>query len=518
MKIKQIFKSWKVIVFLLFVIFSYIAINPQFGKEGVVIKAVELNSTSYLAGMASPAPTLVQTKLETIKAVNGNTITNLQDYSKALDSIKEGEIIRLSTDKREYAFMKTNYSGLTVADKPFSNIKKGLELAGGTRVLIQPEGEFSDQERDDLIATMENRLNVYGLSDIKLKPVNDLFGNNYILIEVAGASKEEVRQLIGQQGKFEAKIGNDTVFSGGQEDIKFVCRNDGTCSGIRDCSTNQDGSEFCKFEFAIKLSEAAAKKFADVTSKIPLITTPEGSEVLEKKLDFYLDDKQVDSLQIMGDLKGKVAMDISITGPGVGKDRNEAILEAEKQMKHLQTVLITGSLPTKLNIVKLDSISPLLGEQFVKNTLLIGILAIVSVSLIILVRYRSWKVSGSIIFISISEIFIMLGVAAFMKNSMDMAAIAGIIAAIGTGVNDQIIITDEGLRKETYTNWKDRIKSAFSIIFAAFAGIVAAMLPLLFAGAGLLRGFAIMTIIGVCVGVFITRPAFAVIIENLLED
>ncbi|MDD5133586.1 MAG: preprotein translocase subunit SecD [Candidatus Nanoarchaeia archaeon] len=518
MKLGKLFKNWRMIVLILFLLFSYIVINPQFGEKGVVIKSVELNSTSYLAGMVSPSPSTVQTKLETIKSVNGNTITNLQEYSKALDTIKDGEIIRLTTDKREYAFMKTNYSGLTVANKPFSNIKKGLELAGGTRVLIQPEGKVTAQERDDLISTMENRLNVYGLSDIKLKPVNDLFGNNYILVEVAGASKEEVRQLIGQQGKFEAKLGNDTVFSGGQEDIKFVCRNDGTCSGIRECSTNQDGSEFCKFEFAIKLSEAAAKNFADITSKIPLITTPEGSEVLEKKLDFYLDDKQVDSLQVMGDLKGKIAMDISITGPGTGKDRNEAILDAEKQMKHLQTVLITGSLPTKLNIVKLDSISPLMGEQFLKNTLLVGILAIIAVDLIIVLRYRNIKVTSLIILISLAEIFIMLGVAAFLKNSLDMASIAGIIAAIGTGVNDQIIITDEGLRKEVYTNWKERIKSAFGIIFAAFAGIVAAMFPLLFAGAGLLRGFAIMTIIGISVGVFITRPAFAIMMENIMED
>jgi len=44
------------------------------------------------------------------------------------------------------------------------------------------------------------------------------------------------------------------------------------------------------------------------------------------------------------------------------------------------------------------------------------------------------------------------------------------------------------------------------------------MLPLLFAGAGLLKGFAIITIIGFSVGVFVTRPAFASIIEILLKE
>ena len=44
------------------------------------------------------------------------------------------------------------------------------------------------------------------------------------------------------------------------------------------------------------------------------------------------------------------------------------------------------------------------------------------------------------------------------------------------------------------------------------------MLPLLFAGAGLLKGFALTTILGFTAGVFVTRPAFAVIIQALLES
>jgi preprotein translocase subunit SecD len=66
-------------------------------------------------------------------------------------------------------------------------------------------------------------------------------------------------------------------------------------------------------------------------------------------------------------------------------------------------------------------------------------------------------------------------------------------------------------------NWKDRIKNAFFIIMASYFTMVVAMIPLLSAGAGLLKGFAITTILGVSIGVFITRPAFAVIAETLLR-
>jgi len=66
-------------------------------------------------------------------------------------------------------------------------------------------------------------------------------------------------------------------------------------------------------------------------------------------------------------------------------------------------------------------------------------------------------------------------------------------------------------------NLKQRIKRAFFIIFSAYAVLSAAMLPLLFAGAGLLKGFAIATLIGVTGGVLITRPAYASIIEKIVE-
>jgi preprotein translocase subunit SecD len=43
------------------------------------------------------------------------------------------------------------------------------------------------------------------------------------------------------------------------------------------------------------------------------------------------------------------------------------------------------------------------------------------------------------------------------------------------------------------------------------------MTPLIFAGAGLLKGFALITIAGLSFGVFIARPAYAAVIQILLE-
>ena len=94
------------------------------------------------------------------------------------------------------------------------------------------------------------------------------------------------------------------------------------------------------------------------------------------------------------------------------------------------------------------------------------------------------------------------------------------LIAVGTGVDDQIVITDETLRKdynEMQLSWKQRFKKALFIIIAAYVTTMVAMLPLYFAGAGLVKGFALTTMAGVSIGVFITRPAFGGILQELLK-
>ena len=242
-------------------------------------------------------------------------------------------------------------------------------------------------------------------------------------------------------------------------------------------------------------------------------------DYLSDKIEFYLDDKKVDELNIGADLKGQAVTQIAISGSGAGANNQEAIFNSLESMKRLQTILITGSLPVKLNIVKTDAISPVLGEEFVKNAILMSLLAIFSVAIVVGIRYRRLIIAVPILITMLSEVIILLGVAAFIGWNIDLAAIAGILVAIGTGVDDQIVITDETLKGETANvyNWKEKVRRAFVIIMLAYATVVVAMIPLIFAGAGLLKGFAITTIIGVTIGVFITRPAYSAFVEIMLK-
>ena len=201
----------------------------------------------------------------------------------------------------------------------------------------------------------------------------------------------------------------------------------------------------------------------------------------------------------------------------VGQTRDEAYDDAVASMKQLQTVLITGSLPFKLKIEKLDTISPLLGKQFINTIILAGIAAIIAVGIMIFLRYRKIKLSLAVLLTTLCEVIIILGVSALFNRNLDLPAIAGIIAAIGTGVDSQIIILDESQMSRSLS-LKERIKRALYIIIGTYVTTLFALMPLLWAGAGLLKGFAITTIIGISTGVFITRPAFSEIVKRILKD
>jgi preprotein translocase subunit SecD len=183
-------------------------------------------------------------------------------------------------------------------------------------------------------------------------------------------------------------------------------------------------------------------------------------------------------------------------------------------MKRLQTVLITGSLPYKLQIEKLDTISPVLGKDFTRAIFLAGVSAIVLVSVLVFFRYRRFKASLALLFTAFSELFIILGVASLIGWNLDLPSIAGILATIGTGVDQQIVILDEATKNKTESISR-RLKKALFIIFTAYFTSLVSLLPLYWAGAGLFRGFAFTTIIGITAGVLITRPAFAEIIRRI---
>src|SRR3989344_4168853 len=395
-------KRPRILILLFFLLIALLSINPSFGREGIAIKSIEPLSDAANAGIIVPA-NLNPKNREIIQSINNVEVKDIDSYLAELEKVNYNKTVRLTTDKNSYIIVKNSeHLGISIDKIVNSNIRKGLDLEGGTRVILEPEEKLTDAEFTTLMQVMENRLNAYGLSDVPIRKASDLSGNNFVIVEVAGATREDVEDLIASQGKFEAKIGNETVFTGSKEDIVSVCKDDGTCSGITNCRQAEGAQYQCTFEFAVQLSPKAAKSHAEVTSKLEVNST--FANYLSKPLDLYVDGK---------------------------------------------------------------SISPSLGESFFKNALLAGLAALVTVCIVIYIRYRRIKVIIPMIITLLSELFIIVGLASLFKQSIDVAAIAGIIAAVGTGIDDQIVIADE-IIKGDQTPLKQSIKKAFFIIMVAY--------------------------------------------------
>jgi preprotein translocase subunit SecD len=498
----------RVWILLVALFLALLAISPSF-KTGIQITSVERNSTAFNEGLRSGMQ---------LTSVNGVPIETQNDYTQAISSlftgINETKKVVISTKEEEFIFFTSEPPELTIGEIPRTRIKTGLDLSGGARALIKPENvSLTFDQTNDLVAVIGERLNIYGIKDVTIRAVRDLAGSNFILVEIAGATPTDIQNLLANQGKFSATVGNTSVFEGGKNDISDVCRNNAQCARITSCFPSESGGNLCNFEFVVYLTADAARRHAAITKNISL---DESGQYLKEKLYLYIDGQEVDSLLIGSDLRGQVTTEILIRGSGAGVTEQEAYKDAQTSMHRLQTVLITGSLPYKLEIVKLDTISPLLGEAFTQALLLLGIAVFIVVSVALFARYRKIKITLSVILTMFSEAFITLGIAALIGWNLDAPSIAGIIAGMGTGVNDQIVIIDESTSNRQLSI-RERIRRALFIIVGAFATIIAAMLPLFWAGAGLLRGFALTTIIGVTVGILITRPAFAEIVRKL-ED
>ncbi len=196
--------------------------------------------------------------------------------------------------------------------------------------------------------------------------------------------------------------------------------------------------------------------------------------------------------------------------------------DANYEIKRVRALLSSGNLPAKTKMASESLVDPRHGAVFLNYCLYTGLFAILIVSLVILVRYKKMFIVIPVMVTCISEVILILGLASAVSWELDLLAVAGIIAAVGTGVDNQIVITDEILKrrkgeKAEVMSFTEQIGRAFFIIFTSAATIIAAMIPLFAIGAGMLKGFAFTTIMGVLFGVLITRPAFAAAIEFFLK-
>ena len=389
--------------------------------------------------------------------------------------------------------------GLTdeeIKTKSEEKLRGYLSEVGATLVNYDDRvSSFTTKQTKNIIST---KLNYVGLKDIRVR----IWGEDYILIDLAGMPLEEARNLVAEPGKFEIKIYiNDT-------ETKLIC----TGASIKRVSSYSKDTMTGQWKVPFELTKEASDQFRKMCIEYGAVDNPEAHPIA-----MYLDNKEV----FKAPLSPSLAQDIKNgvwSGSGLEATMGGSDQEAMEKAKELGTHLRAGALPVKPVIVSEGYIDPILGKNFLKQIFMAIILAIIAVGFIVYIRYREGRIVIPMLITGFSETFIVLGVAAMIGHQLDLPSLGGIIATLGTGVDQLVIITDEVMRgeKRAVKSLVKRVAAAFSIIFASAATTVIAMTPLAYMQLGVLKGFAIVTIIGIFVGIFITRPAYGNMIKKIL--
>ncbi|MFB6179093.1 MAG: preprotein translocase subunit SecD [Halorientalis sp.] len=381
----------------------------------------------------------------------------------------------------------------------------------------------TQQTRKDVVAILSDKVNQAGLSGGNARLTTSGTGRHYVVVEVPNANRSEVLNLIQDRGKVEM-VAHFPTNNGTYREVSLLTNNDFVSIGSAQASQRSGG-----YYVPVTLKDGAAQNYSSAMQKFGF-TSPSGTNNCPTQTARNNPDNATGyCLYTVQDGKVVYAAQMS---DGLAKEMNNGdfvkdprfIITATNmsEAQQLAINLKAGALPTKLAIAQNGTtyyLQPSLAQEFKLFSLITGLIAWLAVSFVVFVRYGSPRVAIPMLGTAATEVFILLGFAATVGLALNLSHIAGFIAVIGTGVDDLVIIADEILQEGTVATgrvFQNRFRKAFWVIGGAAATTIIAMSPLTVLSLGDLTGFAIVTIVGVLVGVGVTRPAYGDILRHLM--
>ena len=368
-----------------------------------------------------------------------------------------------------------------------SSIRQGLDLQGGTHVVLEAVDTAQAQVNDDamnrVVAIMEKRVNSLGLPE----PIIQREGERRVIIELPGIKDPDAAiRTIGKTAmlEFRDEEGN-TVLTG--TDLKDA-----------QASTNpQTGQNVVNLEF----SDEGAQKFADLTMKN-----------VGRTIAILLDGEVLTAPNVREPILGGRA---EITG-------QKTLEEAQ----NLAVVLRSGALPVKVEIIETRTVGPTLGQDSKDKSQFAFVVGLGAVVLFMIFFYH---LSGFIADVALMAYTVMLlGILYLMDATLTLPGVAGIILSIGMAVDANVLIF-EHFKEEYQVNRKSLrlamdagFKRAFTTIFDSNVTTLIAAGVLFFLGTGTIRGFAITLGVGTILSMFtaitLTQYLLKLMINSKLSE
>ena len=191
-----------------------------------------------------------------------------------------------------------------------------------------------------------------------------------------------------------------------------------------------------------------------------------------------------------------------------------------EEAKDLATVLNSGNLEARVNIVQSEIVGPTLGKESIKSGLLSFLAAFILVVLYMFFYYsRAGLVADLALF---ANVFFIVGVLASMGAVLTLPGIAGIVLTLGMAVDANVIIY-ERVREEVRAGKGVRVavdegfKHSYSAIIDGNVTTLITAIVLYIFGSGPIQGFATTLIIGILSSLFTAILVSRMIIEARLK-
>jgi preprotein translocase subunit SecD len=204
-------------------------------------------------------------------------------------------------------------------------------------------------------------------------------------------------------------------------------------------------------------------------------------------------------------LDGKVLSAPSINEPILGGSAQISGSFSVASANALAISLRSGALPVKMEVVEERTVTPELGKDSIEKGAIAGIIATVSVLVLMIVVYGRFGVYACIALFF--NIFLIIAIMAAFNATLTLPGIAGFVLTIGAAVDANVLI-NERIREELKRGRKvfQAVELGYSeasraIFDANVTNVIAASLMFWF-GSGPIKGFAVVLTIGIVTSVF----------------
>lgn len=371
--------------------------------------------------------------------------------------------------------------------KPLSSsIKQGLDLQGGTHVVLEavdtPEAKVDDDAVQRVVKILERRINELGLTE----PIIQRQGERRIIVELPGVKDpEKAIEILGKTALLEfVDETGVTVLTG--KDLK---------------DAQAQASQGTRPEVAIEFTPEGTKAFADLTTKN-----------VGRRIAILLDKQVLTAPTVNEPIPGGKAV---ITG-------SQNIEEAQR----LAILLRSGALPVKVDVMETRTVGPTLGQDSKDKSVKAFAIGIAAIVLFMLLYYRLAGLVANMALVA--YVLLLLGALAGLNATLTLPGIAGIILSMGMAVDANVLIFERF--KEEHRNGKTMraameagFSRAFTTILDANVTTLIAAAVLFYFGTGPVKGFAITLALGIIISMFtaitLTRYTLRVLINtNLVKN